>query len=117
MKTLSQILTSGMLALTLFASPLAAQANPHYPTRMANHQRRDQVNRRFNRQNRRINQGLRNGTLSRRQAGQLHAEDRAMHNQEISDWRANGGYITRGQQHAINQQENTESHQIYSEKH
>jgi transposase len=117
MKKTAQFLLSAIFALGVVAAPLAASANPHYPDHMRWHPRRDQVNWRLDHQNWRIRQGVRNGTLTRQQAHQLHAEDRSIHAQEWADVKANGGYITKQQQRALNQEENAASQQIYSEKH
>lgn len=43
---------------------------------------------------------------------QLQGEDRSIHQQEASDFRANGGYLTRGQQAQFNHEENGLQHQI-----
>lgn len=100
------------LALALAAAPLRAETKWQ-----ENHPRREQVNNRLNRQNRRIDQGSRNGTLSRRQARQLHREDNHMRREERAMARRNGGHITPAEQRRLNRQENRESRQIYREKH
>ena len=82
-----------------------------------NHPRRTQVNRRLKRQNRRINQGVKNGTLSQQQAQQLHREDHQIRQEERDMASQNGGHITKQEQGTLNQQENATSHQIYNEKH
>lgn len=111
---MKKALLTGLLTLSLFSTPLMALA---YPTHMPCHPRRDQVNRRLDRQGWRINQGVRNGKLTTQQAQQLHQEDRSIHQQEVQDWKANGGYITKQQQRQLNQEENQTSTQIYQEKH
>jgi hypothetical protein len=82
-----------------------------------NHPRRAQVNGRLDNQNKRIDQGERNGTLSKGQARQLHQEDRGIRKEERRDARQNGGHITKQQQRQLNRQENAESRQIHQEKH
>ena len=82
-----------------------------------NHPRRAQVNRRLNRQNRRINQGVKKGTLTKGQAAQLHKEDHQIRQEERDMAAQNGGHITKQEQKTLNQQENAASKQIYDEKH
>jgi len=82
-----------------------------------NHPRRVQVNQRLANQNRRINQGVKNGTLTRPQAAQLHKDDRQIRQEERDMASQNGGHITRQEQRTLNAQENQASRQIYDEKH
>jgi hypothetical protein len=81
------------------------------------HPRRTQVNKRSNNQKRRINQGVKNGTLTKQQAGQLRKENRQTRQEERDMAAQNGGHITKQEQKTLNQQENKESRQIYDEKH
>jgi hypothetical protein len=76
------------------------------------HPRREQVNGRLENQNRRINQELREGEITRGQARQLHQEDHAIRQEERGMARLNGGHITPAEQKALNQQENAVSRQI-----
>jgi hypothetical protein len=76
------------------------------------HPRREQVNGRLENQNRRINQELREGEITKGQARQLHQEDRAIRQEERGMARLNGGHITPAEQKALNQQENQVSRQI-----
>ena len=78
----------------------------------SNHPRRDQVNDRLQNQNRRINQEYRQGEISRGQARALHGEDHQIRHEERRMASLNGGHITRGEQHILNQQENRVSRQI-----
>jgi hypothetical protein len=82
-----------------------------------NHPRRTEVNKRLGNQNRRINQGVKNGTLTKAQAGQLHKDDRQIRQEERDMASQNGGHITKQEQRTLNQQENKVSNQIYDEKH
>jgi len=82
-----------------------------------NHPRREQVNKRLNNQNKRIQQGEAKGTLTKGQAQQLHKEDKAIRGEERADAAANGGHITKQQQRQLNKQENQASKQIYQQKH
>lgn len=83
----------------------------------SNHPRRTEVNSRLNNQNRRINQGVKSGKLTRGQARQLHAEDHGTRQEERAMASQHGGHITKGEQRELNRQENQTSRQIYNEKH
>jgi hypothetical protein len=100
------------LGLTLLCAAGPARAGDFDKT----HPRRAQVNGRLNNQNKRIDQGEKNGTLTRGQARQLHQEDRGIRKEERQDAAANGGHITRQQQRQINRQENRTSKQIHQEE-
>jgi hypothetical protein len=77
-----------------------------------NHPRRDQVNDRLANQNRRINNELKEGEITKQQANQLHHEDHAIRQEGRSMSKFDNGHITRADQKALNQQENAVSHQI-----
>ena len=83
----------------------------------AAHPRRDQVNDRLENENKRINQGVSNGTLSPGEAHQLHREDRVIRRRERRFARHHGGHISVGEERRLNRQENAVSNQIYNEKH
>ena len=81
------------------------------------HPRRNQVNKRVDNQRARINQGVKNGELSKGQARQLRANDRAIKAQEHAEVKANGGHLTKAEQRQLNQEENANSKLIHDEKH
>ncbi len=71
-----------------------------------NHPRQHEVFKRDIHQRREIIADRRAGELSRGQAARLlHADRRVVHEDRILA-RTNGGYITHGEQHALNRQEN-----------
>jgi hypothetical protein len=76
------------------------------------HPRRDQVNERLENQDRRINQEVREGEITRGQANQLHHEDHVIRQEERAMSRFDNGHITPAEQKALNQQENAVSGQI-----
>ena len=90
-------------ALLMVASPAMAA------TWSQKHPRQHEVLAREHNQIRRINQERREGELTRGQARALRAGDRAIAREDHADARANGGYITRGQQAQLNRQENAQS--------
>jgi len=110
-----------VMTLSLLLPAISAHAdNPGNPTGgqfAKKHPRRNEVNKRVKNQRARINQGVKNGSLTPQQAQQLKANDRAIKQQEHADVKANGGYITKDQQKQLNQEENANSKMIYDEKH
>lgn len=83
----------------------------------ANHPRRQEVNRRLENQNDRVNAGLRDGQLTHAEAHTLRRDDRAIHAEERTMARNDGGHITKADQKALNQQENVNSKAIYADRH
>jgi len=77
-----------------------------------NHPRREQVNNRLANQNKRIHNDVKNGTLTKSQAANLHNEDHQVRQEERDMASQNGGHITKSEQHVLNQQENGISNQI-----
>ena len=108
MNALSRIFVFGLAIATIATVP-AAMAQTTWDQ---NHPRREQVNDRLENQNRRINQEVREGEITKGQAKQLHAEDHAIRQEERAMARTNNGHITRTEQKALNQQENQVSRQI-----
>ena len=68
-------------------------------------------------QDKRIDQGVRSGKLSKGQAKQLHKEDHQIRREERGMAAKNDGHITKREQRRLNHQENKASKEIYSEKH
>jgi F0F1-type ATP synthase membrane subunit b/b' len=112
-RTIRQLGVALAVALLCGITPAAAQQGKW----AKNHPRREQVNKRLNNQNKRIQQGEANGTLTKGQAQQLHKEDKTIRKEERADAAANGGHITKQQQRQLNRQENQTSKQIYQQKH
>jgi hypothetical protein len=76
------------------------------------HPRREEVNGRLANQNRRIGTERAEGEITASQARALHADDRAIRNQERFDATLDNGHITKAEQRALNQEENGVSRQI-----
>jgi hypothetical protein len=119
MVKLSCCFLAGLIAATAWTPPARAEGpgNPtggHFATV---HPRRNEVNTRVDNQRARINEGVRSGELTQGQAAQLRANDRAIKIQEHAEVRANGGYLTKGEQHQLNQEENANSALIRDTKH
>ena len=77
-----------------------------------NHPRRTQVNHRLANQDKRIHQDVKNGTMSKAQASQVHHEDHQVRHEERDMASQNGGHITKPEQKVLNAQENGISSQI-----
>jgi len=105
-KLLSVILLS-VFATASVGSAIAAEGQWE-----KNHPRRAEVNDRLANQNKRINQEVKEGEISKGQAAKLHREDRQVRQEERAMASQNGGHITKQEQRTLNQQENGISRQI-----
>jgi hypothetical protein len=76
------------------------------------HPRRAEVNARLAHQDHRINKELKEGEITKSQAGKLHREDRQIRQEERDMASQNGGHITKAEQKVLNQQENKVSKEI-----
>jgi len=101
----------GYAAALISLAALAGTASAE-TTWQKNHPRRTQVNHRLANQNKRIHQDVKNGTLSKSQAANLHHEDRQVRQEERDMASQNGGHITKPEQRVLNGQENNISGQI-----
>jgi hypothetical protein len=104
---ISLTFAAALVSFAALAGTVSAQT-----TWQKDHPRRAEVNGRLANQNRRIHNDVKNGTLSKAQAGQLHHEDHQVRTEERDMASQNGGHITRTEQRALNQQENGISSQI-----
>jgi hypothetical protein len=98
-----------LTAVLLGASATTALAGGNWG---ANHPRREQVNDRLQNQNKRINNEVKSGEITKGQAKQLHQEDHAIRQEERTMSKFDNGHITKADQKALNQQENAVSRQI-----
>jgi hypothetical protein len=97
-----------MLSVALLASGAFAEESQW----AKEHPRRTQVNKRLKNQNKRIKKEVKEGEISKAEAGNLHKQDRAIRQEERAMARQNGGHITKQEQKALNQQENGVSREI-----
>lgn len=98
--SISKILAGATLSLVL-AAPALAQG----------------VNARQDRQHHRIEQGMRSGTLTPREAARMQRRQASVAAQERRmRWR-NGGHLSRHQRHVLNKRLNRTSRAIYRKKH
>ena len=115
---IKKAIVTALMSLALVGSlTLPSLAKGKAPTHMPHHQRRDQVNSRRNHQHSRIANGVKSGKITASEHKQLAKEGAQIRHQEHADRKANGGYITKGQQKQLNQEQNQRSQQIYQDKH
>jgi len=98
--------TKAIVATALLASlvaPLAANAG--------------EVERRLHHETARIDQGVRNGSLTYGEYQRLDNEEDRIQAQRNRDLRRNDGYLTRAEYRQLNREENRLSDRIYFEKH
>ncbi len=121
MRTVGKALSIAVLSISLLAIAGSVRAqNPGNPVGgefAVKHPRRNQVNKRVRNQRGRIDQGVKNGSLTAPQAQQLRGNERAIKQQEHAEVNANGGYLTKAQKRQLNQEENANSKLIHDEKH
>jgi hypothetical protein len=81
------------------------------------HPRVNQVNRRETRQQQRIANGVKNGSLNATQASHLENREAKVQRREQKDMAAHNGHLTRAEQKGINRQQNHISNSIAKDKH
>lgn len=101
MRVTSSLLSGVLLCAAL--SPVASMAQT--------------VNQRLENQQDRINQGIKSGELTRKEAGNLEAKDARIKNNERFDRKKDGGKLTAAQKASLNKQLNRTSRTIYKDKH
>jgi hypothetical protein len=75
------------------------------------------VNARQDRQQNRINQGAHSGQLTPGETSHIEKNETGIHNEARTDRAANGGHLTPVEHNQIEHQQNSESRQIYRDKH
>jgi hypothetical protein len=75
------------------------------------------VARRQERQQQRIGNGVKNGSLTPHETGKLENQESKLNKEVRTDRKANGGNLTNNEKKQINQQQNKLSNQIYKDKH
>ena len=105
---------SSLLKITFVAAALAGFAGSAAAATawQFEHPRRAEINGRLANQDCRIREEVRDGEMSRAEAARLHFEDRQVRREERLMVAENGGYLTRGEQRALNGQLNFVSAQI-----
>ena len=125
---MTQKITSSLLALAvgglMLAASASAQSSNNTSTSGAGpgvvdpgHPRVNEVNQREQNQQDRIANGVKNGTLSPKQASNLEKREASVENREQKDMAKHNGHLTKAEQRGINRQQNRISKSIYKDKH
>ena len=77
----------------------------------------NEVNERQRNQQKRIGEGVENGSLTPHETAHLEKQEAAIHNEVKTDRKANGGKLTAQERRRVNRQQNRESARIYRDKH
>ena len=80
------------------------------------HPRVNQVNRRAGRQQKRIANGVKNGTLTSQQTSRLEKRETAVQKREQADMAKHNGHLTKAEQRGLNRQQNRISRSIARDK-
>ena len=106
-------------ALLTTGAPVWARGPEKNPRFQKNHPRQTQVLNRVDRERNRVNTEYKQGKISAQQRNQLRGQIHAVRKEDYADAKANSkngtvrrGYITRGQQGVMNQQENQINREI-----
>lgn len=116
-------ITNSLLAVVagglMFAGSAAAQtANSAGPGAVdPGHPRVNQVNRRQTRQQARIAQGVKSGSLNPRETANLERREAGIQRQEQRDMAKHNGHLTKAEERQLNRRENRVSRAIYRKKH
>ena len=81
------------------------------------HPRVNEVNRRQERQQQRIANGVKGNKLTPGQTANLEKREASVDNREKKDMAAHNGHLTKAEQRGINRQQNRISNSIYKDKH
>ena len=96
-------------AITMNAQTPTSTTTPPAP--------KNEVNSRMENQHDRIQQGVKSGELTKKEAKNLKTDQKNIHNQVAADRAANGGKLTKGEKAQVNKEMNAESKKIYRKKH
>jgi hypothetical protein len=117
-------ITNSLLALAVGGLMLAGSASAQTTTSGAGpgvvdpgHPRVNQVNRREARQQKRIAQGINNGSLSPKETANLERREASVQRQEQRDMAKHNGHLTKAEQRQLNRRQNRISRSIYKDKH
>lgn len=77
----------------------------------------NEVNDRQRNQQKRIGEGVENGSLTPNETAHLEKQESAIHHEVKTDRQANGGTLTAQERRQVNRQQNRESKRIYRQKH
>jgi hypothetical protein len=111
------VLAVGGLMLTGSAAAQTATSGAGPGVVDPGHPRVNQVNRRQTRQQKRIAQGVKNGSLSPKETANLKRREASVQRQEQRAMAKHNGHLTKAEQRRLNRRENRISRSIYKDKH
>ncbi len=76
----------------------------------------NEINQRQKHQQKRIGEGVENGSLTPAETARLEKQESAIHHEVKTDRKANGGTLTAQERRQVNRQQNRESKRIYRQK-
>ena len=76
-----------------------------------------EVARRQERQQNRVGNGVKNGSLTPHETGKIENQESKLNKEIRTDRKANGGNLTNNEKQQVNQQQNGLSREIYADKH
>ena len=116
-KSLVILAVAGLMSVGVAAAQTTTTSGAGPGTVDPGHPRVNEVNRREQRQQNRIANGEKNGTLNSKQAANLERRETAVQNREKRDMAEHNGHLTKAEQKGINRQQNRISRSIYKDKH
>ena len=118
-------LSSSLLALAVCGLMFAGSASAQTATTTSGagpgvvdpgHPRVNQVNRRETRQQKRIANGVKNGTLNPKETAHLERREASVQKREQADMAKHNGHLTKAEQRGLNRQQNRISRSIKRDK-
>jgi hypothetical protein len=77
----------------------------------------DKVDDRMENQQRRIGEGVENGSLTPHETAHVERQEAHLQNRVAAERAANGGHLTAAERQQVNHRQNQLSHEIYNKKH
>ena len=114
-KSLLTLAVSGLMVAGSAAQTTTSDAGPG--VKDPGHPRVNQVNRREGRQQKRIANGINNGSLNPNETAHLEKREANLQNTEQKDMAAHNGHLTKAEQRNLNHRENKISRSIKRDKH
>ena len=108
---------SKLIIVGLFMGAAMASGTVLAQTDVPGHPRVNEVNNRLENQQDRIQNGLKNGTMTQKQAAHDEVHDANIARRESVDEAKHNGHLTKQEQRNLNHAENRNSKKIYKQKH
>ena len=116
-KSLLTLAVSGLMVANSAAQTTTTDSGAGPGVKDPGHPRVNQVNRREGRQQKRIANGINNGSLNPNEASHLEKREANLQNTEQKDMAEHNGHLTKGEQKNLNHRENKISRSIRRDKH